>query len=69
MILVPPGGVLAFQKIQHFLPANFLARRFYQEGAAASGTDQGIDFLEQVFGQQDVGPFGGHVHSKCALSI
>jgi len=61
MIFGLPRGVLAIEKMQQLLPANFLARRLDQEGTAPSGTDQGIDLPEQVFGQQNVGAFGVHM--------
>jgi hypothetical protein len=69
VIFVLPGEVFVFYKMQHFSPSDFLARRFYQEGAAASRADQGIDFLQQVFGKKNVGAFSVHVHSQCALSM
>jgi hypothetical protein len=50
MVFILPRRVLALQKLHELLPANFLSRCFYQEGAAPSRADQGVDFLEQVFG-------------------
>jgi len=55
--------------MQHFLAADFMARGFYQKGAAASRTDQGIDFPEQVFRQENVGALGGHVYIFSVLYL
>jgi hypothetical protein len=46
MILALPGGVLSFENMQLLLPANFLARCFYEKGTAPSRTYQGIDFSD-----------------------
>src|SRR5579863_1006455 len=66
MIFGLPCGVLTVQKMQQLLPSNFLARRFDQERAASSRTNQGVDLPEQVFWQQHVGAFGVHM---CLTSV
>jgi hypothetical protein len=62
MIFALPCGIFAFQEAQQLLPSNFLTRRFDQEGAAPSRTYQGINFPEQVFGQQNVGALSVRMH-------
>jgi hypothetical protein len=66
MIFVLPDWILTFQKMQQLLPANFLARCFHKKRATTARTNQGIDFPQQVFGQQNVSAPCGHM---CILSV
>jgi hypothetical protein len=58
-----PGGIFGVEEVEEFAALDGFASGFYEEGAAAAGADDRVDFAEQIDGEEDVGAFcavGGH---------
>jgi len=63
MIFVLPRWFFAVQELKQALAANFVADAFDKKSAAATRTNQSVDFLDQIPWQQDVCAYRIHTNS------
>jgi hypothetical protein len=54
MISFLPHGFIAIEELQHPFSAYGLASGFHQERVSSSRTDDGVDFSDEIQGQQNV---------------
>lgn len=71
MIFVLPRSFRVLQKLQKPLAADFIAGGIHKKRTPASRADQFINFLDQVFGQQNVGTACAHdcTYLVCLYSV
>jgi hypothetical protein len=61
MVFVFPDRLRVAEDLELAAAVHGVADDFGEKGAAAAGTDERVDFGEQVFGEEDVGAFAGQV--------
>jgi hypothetical protein len=63
MVFFLPGWLITSQELKQTFAADGVSRSFKDEGAAAAGADQLVDFANQIFGQDYVCAYGTHTIS------
>jgi hypothetical protein len=71
MIRILPGRSVAFQEAQQLSSPHGFSGCFDQEGASAPWSDDRVDFLYQIVGQQNMSAFAFHelTLGMCLLSV